>query len=169
MRTPKHKHKDIRKRSIKHKHKAVMVDALCLCLYFILVLTWRKCWNKHSISTRWAGRVRSSFAYAYVVGVLACFSADYAYTCSYALVKTSLNLSWTDRKLNQMTSCYGLKDVLLIHRNVKTQTKKSDYIWSECLVLWNINIWTKSRAHGCQIDCKLRTKISQSIDQIFSR
>ena len=50
--------------------------------------------HKHSISTRRTGRVRSScaYAYAYVVGVLTCFSADcaFAYWCAYALVKTSL-------------------------------------------------------------------------------
>ena len=38
------------------------------------------------------GRVRSSgaYAYAYGMGVLTCFSADYAYARVYALVKTSL-------------------------------------------------------------------------------
>ena len=52
--------------------------------------------QKHTtISTRETGRVRSSCAYAYVVGVLTCFSADYAYAyaCAYAIVKTSLKIN----------------------------------------------------------------------------
>ena len=49
--------------------------------------------QKHTISKRETGRVRSSCAYAYVVGVLTCFSADYAYACAYAIVKTSLKIN----------------------------------------------------------------------------
>ena len=76
MITPGHKQKDIRKhikriKRIKHKHKAVMVDRLVLML-----------------STRTTEHVRFScaYAYAYVVGVLTCFTADYAdaYACAYA-------------------------------------------------------------------------------------
>ena len=49
-------HKDIRKRSCAYA-----------CTYFILV------------DSRRTGRVRSSCAFAYVMGVLACFSVVYAY------------------------------------------------------------------------------------------
>ena len=84
------KHKDIRKRSIKHKHKAVMVGPPCTYAYayLILVFTWHKCDISTCIGTRRTGRVRSSCAYAYVVGVLTCFSAAYAYACVHALAKT---------------------------------------------------------------------------------
>ena len=70
------------------------LTALCLCLCLFHPRSHlTQVWHNHSISTRRTGRV-SSCAYAYIVGVLTCFLADYAYsyTCAYARDKTAANI-----------------------------------------------------------------------------